>query len=162
MRFLRSIQNQFFDNIEIILLDDFSLHNSIKIIEKLQKDDERIVLIKHKNNKDTLISRINGILKSKGKYIIIQDSDDILSNDILNNSYIITEKNYYDIITFNLYIGQKKIFMNEIVKDIINEPIYQLKLGTYIFYGKGNLELIDICISNKLPLTTKLSRIINH
>ena len=52
--------------------------------------------------------------------------------------------------------------MNEIVKDIINEPIYQPKLGTYIFYGKGNLELIDICISNKLPLTTKLSRIINH
>ena len=150
LRFLRSIQNQFFDNIEIILLDDFSLHNSIKIIEKLQKDDERIVLIKHKNNKGTLISRINGILKSKGKYIIIQDSDDILSNDILNNSYIITEKNYYDIITFNLYIGQKKIFMNEIVKDIINEPIYQPKLGTYIFYGKGNLELIDICISNKL------------
>ena len=40
--------------------------------------------------------------------------------------------------------------MNEIVKDIINEPIYQPKLGTYIFYGKRNLELIDICISNKL------------
>ena len=92
LRFLRSIQNQFFDNIEIILLDDFSLHNSIKIIEKLQKDDERIVLIKHKNNKGTLISRINGILKSKGKYIIIPDSDDILSNDIFNNSYIIREK----------------------------------------------------------------------
>ena len=77
MRFLRSIQNQFFDNIEIILIEDFSLDNSIKIIEKLQKDDERIVLIKHKKNKGTLISRINGILKSKWKYIIIPDSDDI-------------------------------------------------------------------------------------
>ena len=51
MRFLRSIQNQFFDNIEIILIEDFSLDNSIKIIEKLQKDDERIVLIKHKKIK---------------------------------------------------------------------------------------------------------------
>ena len=70
MRFLRSIQNQFFDNIEIILVDDFSLDNSIKIIDNLQKDDERIVLIKHNYNKGTLISRINGILKSKGKYII--------------------------------------------------------------------------------------------
>ena len=30
LRFLRSIQNQFFDNIEIILVDDFSLDNSIK------------------------------------------------------------------------------------------------------------------------------------
>ena len=52
--------------------------------------------------------------------------------------------------------------MNEIVKDIISEPIYQPKLGIYIFYGKGNLELIDVCISNNLPLTTKLSGIINH
>ena len=150
LRFLRSIQNQFFDNIEIILVDDFSLDNSMKIIEKLQKDDERIILIKHKNNKGTLISRINGILKSKGKYIIIPDSDDILSNNILNNSYIIAEKKNYDIIRFNLYIGQKKIFMNEIVKDINSEPIYQPKLSTYIFYGKGILELIDVCISNKL------------
>ena len=40
--------------------------------------------------------------------------------------------------------------MNEIVKDIISEPIYQPILSTYIFYGKGNLELIDVCISNKL------------
>ena len=150
MRFLRSIQNQFFDNIEIILVDDFSLDNSIKIIEELQKDDERIVLLKHKNNKGTLISRINGILKSKGKYIIIPDSDDILSNNILNNSYIIAEKNDYDIIRFNLYLGKKKIFMNEIVKDIISEPIYQPELSTYIFYAKDTLELIDVCISNKL------------
>ena len=52
--------------------------------------------------------------------------------------------------------------MNEFVKDIISEPIYQPKLGTYILYGKGNLELIDVCISNKLPLSTKLSGIINH
>ena len=77
LRFIRNIQNQFFENIEIILVDDFSLDNSKKIIEKLQKDDERIALIKHKNNKGTLISRKNGILKSKGKYIIIPDSDDI-------------------------------------------------------------------------------------
>ena len=150
LRFLRSIQNQFFDNIEIILVDDFSLDNSIKKIEELQKDDERILLLKHKNNKGTLISRINGIFKSKGKYIIIPDSDDILSNNILNNSYIIAEKNNYDIIRFNLYFGKKKIFMNEIVKDIISEPIYQPELSTYIFYGKGTLELIDVCISNKL------------
>ena len=149
-RFLRSIQNQFFDNIEIILIDDYSSDNSIKIIEKLQKDDKRIILLKHKYNKGTLISRIDGILKSKGEYILIPDSDDILSNNILNSSYIMAKKNNYDIIRFNLYLGQKKIFMNEIISDIISEPIYQPELSTYIFYGKGHLELIDVCISNKL------------
>ena len=150
MRFLRSIQNQFFDNIEIILIDDYSSDNSIKIIEKLQKDDKRIILLKHKYNKGTLISRIDGILKSKGEYILFPDSDDILSNNILNISYIMAKKNNYDIIRFNLYLGHKIIFMNEIINDIISEPIYQPRLSTYIFYGKGHLELIDVCISNKL------------
>ena len=44
LRFLRSIQNQFFDNIEIIFIDDYSTDNSIKIIEDLRKDDDRILV----------------------------------------------------------------------------------------------------------------------
>ena len=53
LRLLRSIQNQFFDDIEIILVDDFSNDNSIKLIEEYQKNDERIILIKNKKNKGT-------------------------------------------------------------------------------------------------------------
>ena len=55
LRFLRSIQNQFFDDIEIILVDDFSTDNSVKLIEKYQKEDERIILLKHNKNKGTFI-----------------------------------------------------------------------------------------------------------
>ena len=54
---MRSIQNQFFEDIEIIFIDDFSEDNSATIIEKYQKYDERIILIKNKKNKGTLISR---------------------------------------------------------------------------------------------------------
>ena len=56
LRLLRSIQNQFFDDIEIIFIDDFSNDNSVKLIEEYQKRDKRIILIKHKKNKGTLIS----------------------------------------------------------------------------------------------------------
>ena len=55
LRFLRSIQNQFYDDIEIIFVDDFSTDNSVKLIEKYQKDDERILLLKHNKNKGTFI-----------------------------------------------------------------------------------------------------------
>ena len=44
IRFLRSIQYQFLDDIEIIFIDDYSKDNSIKIIEECQKKDERIIL----------------------------------------------------------------------------------------------------------------------
>ena len=87
LRFLRSIQNQFFDNIEIILVDDGSIDNSVKYIEKYKKEDERIILLKHYKNKGTLISRNNGVLFSKGEYLIMPDIDDILSYNVLYNCY---------------------------------------------------------------------------
>jgi cellulose synthase/poly-beta-1,6-N-acetylglucosamine synthase-like glycosyltransferase len=69
LRFLRSVQNQKFNDIEIIFIDDCSEDNSVKFIEEYQKQDERIILIKNKKNKGTLISRNIGALNSKGKLI---------------------------------------------------------------------------------------------
>ena len=48
LRFLRSIQNQKFNDIEIIFIDDYSEDNSVKIIEKYQEKEKRIILIKNK------------------------------------------------------------------------------------------------------------------
>ena len=62
LRLLRSIQNQFYDDIEIIFVDDYSKDDSAKLIEEYQKKDKRIILIKHKKNKGTLISRNEGII----------------------------------------------------------------------------------------------------
>ena len=42
--------------------------------------------------------------------------------------------------------------MNEIIKNIESKPIYQPELSTYIFYGKGHLEQIDVCLHNKFLL----------
>ena len=67
---IRSIQNQNMTDIEILLIDDCSLDNSLKIIEKFQKEDKRIKIIKNKKNKGALFSRSLGALKSKGKYIL--------------------------------------------------------------------------------------------
>ena len=77
LKFLRNIQDQNFIEIEIILVDDCSIDNSVKIIEKYKFEDKRIILIHNKNNKGTFVTRNIGILFSKGKY-----------------SYIITDKFY--------------------------------------------------------------------
>ena len=84
LRLLRSIQNQFFDDIEIIIVDDFSKDNSINLIKEYQKEDKRIILIRHNKTKGTLISRNIGIVNSRGEYIIMPDADDILSENILS------------------------------------------------------------------------------
>ena len=82
-RFLKSLQFQYLKDIEIILVDDKSTDNGIGIIEEYKKKDKRIKLIKNKKNRGIFITRNIGLFSSKGKYIIIPDPDDILSQDIL-------------------------------------------------------------------------------
>ena len=84
-RFLKIIQSQTFFNIEIILIDDFSQDNSIKLIEECQVNDERILLIK---NNIKFASRNIGALYSNSKYIILPDPDDILGKNIINQCAI--------------------------------------------------------------------------
>jgi glycosyltransferase involved in cell wall biosynthesis len=51
MQFVHSIQNQNLINIEIIIVDDSSIDNSVSIIKGLMKEDPRIILLTNKENK---------------------------------------------------------------------------------------------------------------
>ena len=69
-RAVKSIQNQNISNIEIILVNDFSIDKSLEIVEEIQKKDKRIKIINNKKNMGTLYSRSIGALSSKGVYIL--------------------------------------------------------------------------------------------
>ena len=132
------------------MIDDFSEDKSILYIEKFQKEDERIKIIKHSKNKGTLISRNEGIFLSKGKYIFIPDIDDILSINILNHSIIkITEKKS-DFIIFNTYLGNKKILMFNQIKIFKDKKIFQHQFPSFIFLGDTQKTIIDPILRNKL------------
>ncbi len=124
LRFINRIQYQNFKDIEIILVDDFSIDNSTKIIENFQINDGRIKLMKNKRNKGTFISRNLGILISKGKYLLIPDPDDILSKNILTNCYKYAERYKYDLIRFNMYMGNRQLHLKEIVDKLEKILIY--------------------------------------
>ena len=150
LRFLRSIQNQYFDNIEIIFIDDFSSDNSVELIKNYQFEDERIMLIEHNKNKGTLISRNDGALISKGEYLIFPDPDDILTQDILNTCYQYSKVNNYEIIRYNLFDQRENdIFYNSIVNKLDSRKIEQPELFYYLFYGVGKLKQIDFNLANK-------------
>ena len=51
---IKSIQNQNFKDLEIIIVDDHSKDNSIKYIEEAKKSDPRIILYKNKVNMGSL------------------------------------------------------------------------------------------------------------
>jgi len=150
MKFLKNLQYQNLKDIEIILVDDFSKDNSTKIIKQFQRKDKRIFLIKNRKNKGTFIARNIGVLFSKGKYINIPDSDDILSKDILKNSYRLAKRFNYDIIRFNIVSKNGKIKFGSFVNSFKNRPIYQPELSYFLFHQNNNLILNDFYIYNKI------------
>ena len=96
---LRSIQNQKMKDIEIIIVDDCSTDDTLTIIEKYMKEDERIRLIKNFENRKVLYSKSIAALNSKGKYIIQIDQDDMfIRDDAFDILYYEAEKEDLDLV----------------------------------------------------------------
>jgi glycosyltransferase involved in cell wall biosynthesis len=81
---LSSILNQSLVNFELIILDDASTDNSLKVIEKYL-DDPRVkhVLKNEKNSGSTFIQWKKGLDLAQGDYIWIAESDDIAHSTFL-------------------------------------------------------------------------------
>ena len=71
-----SVINQTYQTWELLITDDCSSDDSIKIINKFIEKDSRIKLYKNKNNIGAGLSRNNSINNSTGKYLAFLDSDD--------------------------------------------------------------------------------------
>lgn len=79
-RCLKSICNQTYKNLQIIIIDDGSSDSTFNICEGYKKNDKRIELYK-KENQGVSAARNEGLKKTKGEYISFVDSDDFLENN---------------------------------------------------------------------------------
>ena len=149
IRFLKSVQYQYFNDIEIILIDDFSPDKSVKLIKKYQSIDKRIILIRNKKNYGTFKSRNIGIMKSKGEYIILPDPDDILSHYNLKMFYNFAKKYNFEMIRYNLFMSGNRVYLSEIIHKIPTRPVFQPELQTFFCYALGELKYVDHNIANK-------------
>jgi glycosyltransferase involved in cell wall biosynthesis len=160
-RFIKSIQNQNFKQIEIIIIDDCSNDETKALIKQYQKEDQRIILIQNKKNKGTFASRNIGALKSRGQYVMIPDPDDILEQNCLHYFYNLAKRNDYELIRFYIYTGKRRIYFGYHVIPLPSIPIYQPELSTYLFYASKFLRQIDYNVSNKFIKREALIRAMN-
>ena len=106
-----SILNQSFQDFEIIIVNDNSNDNTEYIIKRLISNDNRIKTINHINNYGVYNSRVDAILASKGKFIILMDPDDMLLNpNLLKKLYNYNLKYNLDIIEFTVFCYEEKNF----------------------------------------------------
>lgn len=71
---IKSVLNQTYWDLEIVVVDDGSSDNTEEVVRSLK--DERIRYIRHEKNKGATAARNTGIKAAKGEYIAFQDSDD--------------------------------------------------------------------------------------
>lgn len=95
---IKSVQNQTFNHWEMILIDDGSNDDSVKIINQIKKNDSRIKLIVNEKNSGAAISRNKGIESAKGAFITFIDADDIWFPKFLENSLDFCLKNKYEFV----------------------------------------------------------------
>lgn len=95
-----SVINQTYQNIEIIIVNDESPDNCLKIIEDYARKDNRI---KYINQKNTGLSgaRNAGVKLSSGEYLMFVDSDDWIDLDCLEQ--MLEYANNHDLVIASYY-----------------------------------------------------------
>ncbi len=79
---IKSIINQTYKNIELLLINDGSTDYSLKKIKEYEKEHEFIKVI-NKKNEGVSKTRNQGIKQAKGQYIMFIDNDDYIDKDYI-------------------------------------------------------------------------------
>ncbi len=140
---LRSIQNQSFKDLEIIIVDDGSSENKINEVIREMENDNRIIFLRHKINKGTLVSRLDGVRYASGEYILNIDQDDLfLDNLVFQNIYMKAKEFDVDILQYSSLVYKntsysKRLRINVPKMKLIKQP--ELKVIFLKRKGKNRL-----------------------
>lgn len=98
---LESVTRQSFSDFEVVVIDDGSTDNTSELADFWSKEDSRVSVI-HKNNQGLLLARRDGVLNSKGDYIVFLDADDMLNQQTLQICSRIIDKYKPDLIVYGM------------------------------------------------------------
>lgn len=79
---IKSIQEQTYSKLEIIIIDDGSTDDSAEICEEIAKSDNRIQVVRQENA-GVVIARGKGVELSSGKYLLFVDGDDWIEKTMI-------------------------------------------------------------------------------
>ncbi len=139
---IKSIMKQSYSNIEIICINDGSTDNSLNILRGLQKIDNRVRVMTIKNQ-GVSNARNEGIISSKGKYLLFIDSDDYIPIDYvmcLYHKLLITNSQLCICSIKNFGYSESSYSLDEFDLDMhtMSDSMW-LKLNkSYLLYGPCN------------------------
>lgn len=159
---VESVQNQTYQNLEIILVDDGSTDGTAAYCEKAAAADGRITVI-HQENGGVVAARNAGLRVSHGKYLSFVDGDDYLEPNMFE--ILLDEIGTSDMASAGVY--QERL-PDDVVecRDGFPPGLYEGKEALSLIYGKmiydqetGRLQPMTSWIHNKLYIRSTAERI---
>lgn len=163
---IRSVLNQSYPNLELILVDDGSTDETGKICEEYASKDTRVRVI-HKKNSEVSAARNMGLSSAIGEYVVFLDSDDWLDEDIVELALKKYQKNCINIWGFVCYWPRNVLKTEELraeglcQEELIANAIFtrstaHYDLGNYFRAGCGKIYERAIIEENSLAFPEKL------
>lgn len=127
-----------YENYEIILIDDGSSDQSVRIIREYANDDNRVKVFSQKNL-GIWAARNKGLEYSTGDYILFSDQDDTLFVDVLgqlNNEIVLHE--FPDVVCAQAEWVDERNFErkgkgNYLTGEVVNRVIYRDEIIRHLF-----------------------------
>ena len=135
-RALKSVTDQSYKKLEIIIVYDDSSRDDLKFIRHISSKDKRIKIFINKKNLGAGLSRNLGIKKSKGEYVAFIDADDLWYKSKINHQV--------------KFMKNKGIFFSHTSYSIINKKNIIVSKR----YAKDYLNLEDLLKSCDIGLST--------
>lgn len=120
---IKSVVNQTYSNLEIILVDDGSTDSCPKICDDWAKKDSRIIVI-HKKNGGLSSARNAALDIMQGDYVIFVDSDDWIEPDMAQSMLSYALENNADIVCSGFFFENIDCTHT---KQIVSENVFENK-----------------------------------
>lgn len=159
---LLSAMHQTLQEIEIICVNDGTKDDSMEIVERYAKEDDRIHVI-HKENGGLSSARNVGIQNANGEYVYFLDSDDYIAENMLEVLYEEVVKNNLD----NIYFDAESFFENDELavvhkhyRDYYRRPdmFGTVVSGPELFAQMENMHLFRPSVCLQMPKRELLNR----
>ena len=92
---IESVLSQTYQNWEMLIVDDCSFDNTVKVVEEYCNMDSRIKLFRHTENLGVAAARNTALSKAQGEYVAFLDSDDMWVPQKLDKQYGMSKHESY-------------------------------------------------------------------
>lgn len=144
-RAIYSVLIQSYEDFELIIVDDCSTDNTVKIIESF--NDDRIKIVKHDVNTGVGVARQTGLKYTTGDFVLFVDSDDYLKDDFIEMCVLLQKQENADIIYTSFSISFPNAFQTMCAGDYLmeKEATLQLYYTNQIKFLTGKLIRRSLC-----------------